>query len=66
MLVVTHFVTRRDLAGVVHYEMEVPGRQLLERWTPCCQPNKDWLILTDDIVKDGMPTCLWCIARSWY
>lgn len=56
---------RRDLAGIVHYDMLVHGRQNLEEWTPLCQPDADWLICIGDQADVGdMPTCLWCITES--
>lgn len=55
-------LVRRDLAGIVHYEVIVSGRRWPGYWTPVCQPNADWLVM-EHRTEDGVPTCVWCIAE---
>jgi hypothetical protein len=57
------FILRRDLGGVIHWEMAIPGRSP-DTWTPLCQPNTDWMFLTNDRVQGGGPTCLWCACKK--
>jgi len=58
------FNLKRDIAGVIHYEIEVRGRSDPNQWTPMCEPNTDWLNLLDQVDLGETPTCLWCLAEA--